>query len=108
MRMERQRQRLDLKEKQNERKEKELQINLDKKLSQAEKQRKIRQLREAESLQRRNSQSRRHFENNYLEVSTKKEQENRKKEIELNQKLNQAKLNNQILMDQRSESLRIQ
>jgi len=85
MRMERQRQRLDLKEKQNERKEKELQINLDKKLSQAEKQRKIRHLREAESLQRRNSQSRRHFENNYLEVSAKKEQENRKKEIELNQ-----------------------
>ena len=48
MRMERQRQRLDLKEKQNERKEKELQINLDKKLSQAEKQRKIRQLREGQ------------------------------------------------------------
>jgi hypothetical protein len=106
--MERQKQRLDLKEKQNLRKEKEIEINLNKKLSKAQKQRKIKQLREAEALQRRNSQSRRHFENNYLEVSAKKESENRKKEIELNQKLNQAKLNNQLLMEQRSESLRIQ
>ena len=52
----------------------------------------------AEAVARRNSISRRHFESNHSEVAARREEENRRKEIELNSKLNQAQQNNQLLV----------
>jgi len=50
---------------------------------------------------------RRQFESNYTEVATKRESDNRRRETELTQRLDQAKANNQLLMTQRSEQLRV-
>jgi len=105
--LEKQRARLEQNKRQSEMREKELAINLDKKLSEAEKTRKIKKLREYEAVHRRNHLSRRQFESNYIEVSTKREAENRRKEQELTSRLEQAKANNKLLMAQRSEALRV-
>lgn len=105
--MARQRERLEAHRRQKELKEKELAINLDKKLTDAEKQRKITKLREAEAVQRRNKQTRKQFELNYSEVETKREEDNRRKETELKLKLDQAQRNNKLLMEQRSEAIRV-
>jgi len=104
--LENQRARLEANKRQSEVREKELAIKVDKKLSEAEKTRKIKKLREYEAVHKRNHLSRRQFETNYTEVSTKREQDNRRKEAELTTRLEQAKTNNALLMAQRSEQLR--
>merc|ERR1719180_110710 len=78
--LENQRARLEANKRQSEVREKELAIKVDKKLSEAEKTRKIKKLREYEAVHKRNHLSRRQFETNYTEVSTKREQDNRRKE----------------------------
>jgi len=105
--LEKQRARLEANKRASEMREKELAIKVDKKLSEAEKSRKINKLREYEAVHRRNHLQRRQFESNYTEVATKRESDNRRRETELTQRLDQAKANNQLLMTQRSEQLRV-
>jgi len=105
--LEKQRARLEANKRASEMREKELAIKVDKKLSEAEKMRKIKKLREYEAVHRRNHLQRRQFESNYIEVASKRESDNRRRESELTQRLDQAKANNQLLMTQRSEQLRV-
>jgi len=105
--LEKQRARLEANKRASEMREKELAIKVDKKLSEAEKTRKIKKLREYEAVHRRNHLQRRQFESNYVEVASKRESDNRRRETELTMRLDQAKANNQLLMTQRSEQLRV-
>jgi len=88
-------------------KEKEIAINLDKRLSEAEKTRKIKQIRDAENLHRRNMQTRKNFEETHNEVVHHQLELNKQKEAELVRRLEQAKRNNGLLMQQRSTAIRM-
>jgi len=88
-------------------KEQELSIKLDAKLSAAEKSRKIKLLRDAANVQRRNQQTRKHFEETYNECQARQNQLNKKKEMDLMNRLTQAKHNNEIIMKQRSTAIRV-
>lgn len=88
-------------------KEKEIAINLDKRLTEAEKTRKIKHIRDAENLHRRNVQTRKNFEETHNEVVHHQMELNKQKEMELSRRLDQAKRNNGLLMQQRSTAIRV-
>merc|ERR1712054_346403 len=69
--------------------------------------RKIKQIRDAENLHRRNMQTRKNFEETHNEVVHHQLELNKQKEAELVRRLEQAKRNNGLLMQQRSTAIRM-